>query len=102
MALVNHPLFAIVLFVTLVIVVVTALTVALAFVDCCGCEPFVVYPRPSLLDEDNAPPPPPRLCLSSFVISILPWRLSPSLVLCGASTMTSSFLITGVLAFTVR
>jgi hypothetical protein len=99
MALVDHPLFALVLFVALVVVVVTALTVALTFVDC--CEPFVVYPRPSPPDEDDAPPPPPRLRLSSFVVSVLPRRLSPSLVLCGASSMTSSFLITGVLAVTV-
>ena len=39
-------LVALALFITLVVVVVSALTVAIAYVDCC-CEPFEVYPHPS-------------------------------------------------------
>jgi hypothetical protein len=38
--------FTLALSVTLVVCVITALTIVVAFVDC--CEPFVVYPHPSL------------------------------------------------------
>ena len=85
MALVEQgPLCPSSLFVALVVVIVTAVTFS---------GTFFVYHRPSPPDEDNAPLPPPRLCLSSVAVSLLPWGLSPSLVLCGVLLTTTSLLI---------
>jgi hypothetical protein len=51
-------LVALALFVTLVVIAVTALTIAIAYVDC--CEPFDVYPHPSPHRRRRMAPPLPR------------------------------------------
>ena len=58
---------ALALFVTLVVVVVTALTVAIAYVDC--CEPFDVYPHPLPRRRRMMTPPLPRHGFASAALS---------------------------------
>jgi hypothetical protein len=73
-------LVALALFVTLVVVAVTALTIAIAYVDC--CEPFDVYPHPSPHRRRRTAPPSPATALPQQHHHLPPYLgFSPSLML---------------------
>jgi hypothetical protein len=76
-------LVALALFITLVVVAVTALTVAIAYVDCCVVNPLMCTLTPRLASGGGRRPPSPAMALPQQRHHLPLYSVSPpSLMLC--------------------